>query len=223
MMFTKPEKTFSLLFLAILVAELICGSVESLNMFHYITKPSIVISLLLFFWLKSGFLSGPIRILTILALAFSLVGDVLLLFVENDALFFMLGLVSFLLAHITYILVFLKHRNPSKNPFGFLIILLIYAFGLFYLLKDGLGDLLIPVIIYMMAILAMATTAFLREGKATPLSYTFVFIGAILFMVSDSILALNKFYQPIPFSDISIMLTYGLAQYLIVFGLLKQR
>ena len=61
----------------------------------------------------------------------------------------------------------------------------------------------------------------MRKGIVNSSSYNLVFIGAIFFMISDSILALNKFYQPIPFSNISIMLTYALAQYLIVLGILK--
>ena len=80
---------------------------------------------------------------------------------------------------------------------------------------------LIPVIVYMLAILSMSTSAFLRKDKVNILSYGLVFLGAIFFMISDSILALNKFHQPIPWSNISIMVTYAMAQYLIVIGVLK--
>ena len=59
------------------------------------------------------------------------------------------------------------------------------------------------------------------KGMVNQTSYNLVFIGAIFFMLSDSILAANKFYQPIPLSNISIMVTYALAQYLIVLGILK--
>ena len=94
--------------------------------------------------------------------------------------------------------------------------------GIFYILKDGLGDLLIPVIVYMSAILLMALTAFLRQGSVTKISYIFVFIGALFFIISDSLLALNKFYKPLPLANISIMLTYAMAQLFIVFGIKKQ-
>lgn len=94
---------------------------------------------------------------------------------------------------------------------------------LFYVMFDGLGDMLYPVTVYMLVILTMAVTAFLRQGKVLPISYTLVFLGALLFMLSDSILALNKFYKPLPLSNISIMLTYALAQYFIVLGLLKNK
>ncbi|MEO5787784.1 lysoplasmalogenase [Gelidibacter sp.] len=117
---------------------------------------------------------------------------------------------------------FFRNRNPKTNPIGLIIVLTFYAFGLFYLLKNNLGDLLIPVVFYILVILLMIISAFLRQKKVSQKSFIFVFIGAILFVISDSILALNKFYMPLPFSSISIMLTYGLAQFFIVLGLLKQ-
>jgi uncharacterized membrane protein YhhN len=49
-----------------------------------------------------------------------------------------------------------------------------------------------------------------------------ILAGAAFFMISDSLLALNKFYEPLPFSNISIISTYALAQYSIVLGILKQ-
>ena len=221
MKLTTTEKQFSILFFIIVLFELITGSAEILQTAHYIAKPAIVISLIVLFAKTSVSLSKSIKTFTLLALVFSLLGDVLLMFVDQSPQYFTFGLIAFLLAHMMYIVVFLKHRNPSKSVMGFLIMLLVYASGLFYLLKDGLGEMLVPVIIYMLVILGMATSAFLRKGSVNPLSFKLVFIGALLFIVSDSILALNKFYQPIPLSNISIMVTYALAQYLIVIGILK--
>ncbi|MGJ8592412.1 MAG: lysoplasmalogenase [Aquaticitalea sp.] len=203
------------------MVQLFCGSVESVSQFHYITKPAIVISLIVFFWKGRHAVSKFIRFLTVMALLFSLLGDVLLMFDEHSSTNFILGLLAFLVAHIMYILVFLKHRNPSKNANGFGIILLIYALVLFYFLKNGLGEMLMPVLVYMTVILTMSITAFLRKGKVTKISYHFVFLGAVLFMISDSILALDKFHAAIPFSSILIMLTYAMAQYFIVLGIKK--
>lgn len=161
--------------------------------------------------------------MTLLALNFSLMGDVFLMFVWKSPHYFLFGLVSFFLAHVFYIVIFWKRRNLKIKTFGLITILVLYAIGLLYLLKDGLGDLLIPVIFYIIIILGMALSAFLRQEKVCKTSFIFVFLGAILFIISDSILALNKFYMPLKLSSISIMLTYGLAQYFIVMGLLKQR
>lgn len=221
MKLTNTEKQFSILFFIIVLFELITGNTENLKTVHYIAKPAIVISLIFLFLKTSGLLSNSIKFLTFLALIFSLLGDVLLMFVDKSTHFFTIGLVAFLLAHMMYILVFLKHRNDKKSALGLIIILAIYAVGLFYLLRNGLGEMLVPVLIYMIVILAMATSAFLRQGSVNSLSFKLVFIGALFFMISDSILALNKFYKPIMLSNISIMVTYALAQYLIVLGILK--
>jgi len=220
-MLTNTEKQFTILFFIIVFVELLTGSTESLKNVHYIAKPAIVVSLIFLFIKTSESLSKPIRYLTLLALVFSLLGDVLLLFVDQSEHFFTLGLIAFLTAHLMYVVLFLKHRNKEKSPFGFIALLLIYAASLFYFLEDGLGVMLIPVVIYMVVILAMSTTAYLRKNKVNTLSYGLVFLGALFFMASDSILALNKFHQSIPWSNISIMVTYAIAQYLIVLGVLK--
>lgn len=222
MMLTKPEKQFALIFSLILVLELICNQFESLSQWHYLTKPLIVISLIVFFFLQSKTLQKSIRKFMVLALLFSLAGDILLMFDDQNPMFFMFGLIAFLIAHIMYIIVYMKHRNTSRQPFLFIMMLLVYAAGLFYLLKDGLGVMLIPVVVYMIVILTMATTAYLRKGNVPIQNYNLVFLGAVLFLVSDSLLSLNMFYKTIPFANILIMLTYGLAQFFIVLGILKQ-
>lgn len=221
-MLTKTDKHFAVLFFLLIVAELVCGNVERLSTWHYITKPSLLIALIFYFNNQSKTLNLKTRIFILIALGFSLLGDILLMFVDQSQNFFMFGLISFLLAHIFYCYIFLTNRNSKKNPMGLILVLLIYAIGLFYLMKDGLQDLLIPVIIYMLFILLMTVTAFLRYRTPASNSYMLVLVGAILFVVSDSILALNKFYMPFGFASFSIMLTYALAQYFIVLGLLKQ-
>ncbi len=220
-MLSNTEKKFTILFFIIVLIELLTGHTESLENAHYLAKPAIIISLIFLFIKTSESLSKLIRTLTLLALIFSLLGDVLLLFVDSSEHFFTLGLVAFLTAHVMYVLLFLKHRNKENSPFTFVLLLLIYAASLFYFLEDGLGVMLIPVAVYMIVILTMSTTAYLRKNNANMRSYKLVFLGALFFMASDSILALNKFYQPIPWSNISIMLTYAIAQYLIIIGILK--
>jgi len=223
LMLTKSEKSFSILYIILLTLEIATSSIESLANLNYIAKPLLLISLIFFFWKKSSHLDHKLRRMIFFALGFSLLGDFLLMFVNQSANFFIGGLIAFLIAHIFYVLVFLKQRNRSKNPFLFIGFVLLYGMLLFYFLKDGLGDMLLPVILYMVIILSMSSTAFLRQGYVVKNSFFLVFIGAILFMISDSILALNKFYQPLAFTNFSIIFTYAFAQLFIVFGLLKQR
>ncbi len=211
---------FYIIFTIIVFTETVIANLNGLENLHYISKPLVVISLIFFFTKHNNTLSKHTKTFTTLALFFSLLGDVLLLFVYKNPIFFILGLLAFLMAHIMYCLVFFKHQDSNKKPYGFILLLLVYACGLFWLLNPGLDQLLIPVILYMFVILLMSTFAYLRQKDK---SYNLVFIGAICFMVSDSLLALNKFYTPLPFADFSIMFTYALSQFLIVIGLLKHK
>lgn len=219
---TKIEKSFTALFFVIVIIELLSSNMSALSSFHNIAKPLILLSLIVFFYLKGTHLSAKTRTLMLFALSLSLLGDVLLMVSDDSPNFFLGGLIAFLLSHIFYILVFLKKRNTLIKPFVFATLLIVYAVGLFYLLRNSLGDMLIPVIFYVVVILSMAITASLRKENTPNISYYLVLIGALFFMISDSLLAVNKFYTEIPFPHLSIMSTYALAQYCIVMGILKQ-
>ncbi|TJY36220.1 lysoplasmalogenase [Pontimicrobium aquaticum] len=223
MQLTKTEKIFTLIFLTITLLELFSESIFGLFSVRFSPKPLILLSLIIFFIKQSKHLDLKMRVYMLLALLFSFNGDVLLMFVETSPSYFMFGLVAFLIAHLMYIRVFLNKRNKTKSILVISAILLIYALGMFYFLKDGLNDMLIPVALYMIIILLMTVSAWLRKGLVPKLSHTLVFIGAILFVISDSALALNKFYKPLVQSHIIIMSTYALAQYFIVMGILRQK
>ena len=74
----------------------------------------------------------------------------------------------------------------------------------------------------MLALLGMSSMALNRYGNGHPISFSYVFVGSLLFVASDTMIALNKFMIAIPYEGIFIMLTYISAQYLIMKGLLKQ-
>jgi uncharacterized membrane protein YhhN len=222
--FTKFEKSFTALFMVIVVIELLSSTLSWLSSFHIVAKPLILTSLILFFYLEGKLLTPKTRQNMLSALMFSLVGDMLLMFDEVSVNFFISGLISFLLAHGFYIMVFLDKKNSLKKiPRLFITLLIFYALGLFLFLKNGLGSMLIPVVIYMLTILTMAVTATLRKGNVSNLSFNFVLIGVFLFLLSDSILAINKFYHEVPYEHLLIMSTYAFAQYCIVMGIIKQK
>lgn len=217
------NKGFIAFFCLLLALELICSHFASLQPYRIITKPLLVLSLIIFFLLRAKHLDGISKSLTLLALICSLTGDILLLFVEHTSSFFLAGLIAFLLAHLLYISTFLKRRNPHKKPYLLYALLASYAILIFLLLKNHLGDFMVPVAIYMGVILIMAVTSFLRIKQVSASSFLLVFLGAIFFLISDSILAINKFYTPLAMSHLSIMFTYATAQLFIVLGLIKQR
>jgi uncharacterized membrane protein YhhN len=162
----------------------------------------------------------------ITALIFSLMGDCFLIFVAKSELFFILGLVSFLCSHICYILLFNKQKksvSSSKSKIYSLNFALIalYLLAMLWILAPKLGDLTIPVIVYATVLSLMYASAIKGNAFWTEAGKENVFLGALFFVISDSILAFNKFYMPIPMSSFLIMFTYILAQFFIVKGILK--
>jgi len=212
------------IYILLVLFDLACGF-EALSNFRILSKPLILLSLIVYF---VGYAKGNRNTTFYLflgALICSLLGDVFLLFDEQNSLFFTLGLASFLIAHILFILTFVKKWNPKKPKFFWLITALLFSYGgiLFYVLIDSLGSLKLPVILYILGILAMVISAFRRLDKVPHRSFNLVFIGAFFFVLSDSVLAVNKFLYELPLSHILIMGSYATAQYLITKGILSQK
>jgi len=193
---------------------------------RYTTKPLLMILLGLFAW-RQHFTNNEIKVLLLLAIVFSLAGDIFLLFVidDSDYLNFLFGLVSFLLAHIFYILLFVRVKKsyfPQRrwNPW-IITVLLLYVVVLIYILNPHLGDLKIPVIVYALVLSGMLITAWHAFNLNGHSGGGWIITGAACFVLSDSLLAFNKFYAPFEFAGIAIMLTYGIAQLFIAAGITK--
>jgi uncharacterized membrane protein YhhN len=188
-----------------------------------IFKPLIMIGLMAHYWVMSPARSR----LFLVALFFCWLGDVFLIFQSTDPLFFIGGLASFLVGHIVYIFCYrqLQIIPSSKELLGsqkvrFAFPIILAGTGLVTILYPLLGALRIPVMIYALAITLMALTALFRYGRTNSTSFLLIFIGAVLFMVSDSLLAINKFHHAFSAAGALVMLTYSVAQFLIVEGAL---
>ena len=144
-------------------------------------------------------------------LIISLVGDVFLM-LPGD--YFIPGLVSFLVAHIIYIAAFSMGR-PLRLRVGRLLPFAVYGVLVFDLMAPGLGDMAIPVAIYLAVILVMGWQAVDRWLEVRGLSARLAAIGALLFLVSDTALAANRFLSPFAAADLVVMSTYYTAQWLI--------
>ena len=216
------------LFLIILVGDL-AGELFQIKWMDYSFKPFILIWIGGYFLLHAKNIDKKVVQLAVFAFVFSWLGDILLMFDEKEFIFFILGLASFLVAQIGYVFLFLRTINLSgKKPFlkkkPYLLIAYI-AYGLiFYIVLYNQLDavLRVAVLVYMVALLSMSSMALNRFGNGHPISFSYIFIGSLLFVLYDSIIAINKFLVPIPYEGIFIMTTYISAQYLIMRGLLKQ-
>jgi len=155
----------------------------------------------------SGFYQWSI----VVGLLFSLTGDIFLMLPSDR---FVAGLVSFLMAHLWYIGAFASQvRWPPLSWWGVPVV--IWAGGIYGLLAPHLGRMRLPVLIYLAAILLMAwlaLTLFVQQGEAWAL---WAAIGAVLFVLSDSVLALNRFRKPFWSAQLIVLGSYYLAQWLI--------
>jgi uncharacterized membrane protein YhhN len=165
--------------------------------------------------------AGGIRDSQILAgaLGLSCAGDVLLHL--GFRRYFVYGLVAFLLAHLAYIWLFTRRwPRPLRSSAGeklLAALVLVHGVFMFVWLRDGLDRLLVPVLVYGAALLAMTVSAILAR-----FSRPLVPIGALLFLISDSLLAAG-FKVVVPSAALLIWPTYYLGQYAITLGFLQEK
>jgi uncharacterized membrane protein YhhN len=210
----KPD--WRILYLIAAIAVL-TGLLFKLQILYLTAKPLLMVTLLLYFVSATKQCPGW-RNYVIAALVFSWAGDVFL--ISSD--WFIAGLVSFLIAHIFYIIAYQKTGAASGvlRPLDIAIFVL-YGGVLVWIIYPGLGELLAPVLIYAAVLLAMGIWAHKRRGATSAGSFKLVAAGAILFALSDGLIAINKFAFDIPAERILIMSIYMTAQYLIVQGLIQ--
>ena len=154
--------------------------------------------------------------LVALALALSAAGDVLL---DLDPRFFVFGLGAFLLAHLTYIGVFLRNRARSVAVglprLAAAAVVIASSIALSVWIVPSVGALAVPVVLYICALTTMVSTAILGRFQRN-----WVAVGAVLFLISDSLLAVDRFKTPIPWRDVLVWSTYYLGQCGIALGYL---
>jgi uncharacterized membrane protein YhhN len=145
-------------------------------------------------------------------LLFSLVGDVLLLTPDR---FFTLGLSAFLLTHITYLFAFTRD-TPFPVRLGVWTLYLLFAACCYFLLFSRLpAGLRIPVAVYAALLLSMAGQAMGRSLLLRTSASRFAAIGGLLFVLSDGLLAFDRFYTPLRLAPLLILVPYYAAQWLI--------
>jgi uncharacterized membrane protein YhhN len=149
-----------------------------------------------------------------LALALSTTGDVLL---DLDPALFAFGLGAFLLAHLTYVCLFVRNRKAGIRWAQVAEVVPIVASSaiLSIWIVPSVGGLAVPVVLYICALTAMVCTAMLARFRLP-----WVASGAILFLISDALLAIHKFKTPVPFRDYLVWTTYYLGQCGIALGYL---
>ena len=182
-----------------------------------ICKPLMMMSLIAFYWA----VSPRRRKLYLGALFFSLLGDIFLL--DKEGLF-LLGIGAFLITQVLFIVLVLRRssRTSKSNLIWSAIPFMIYLVLLMRTLAPELDDLFYPVLIYGSVISVFGITALNYHLNQRNSESLILLSGALLFIASDSMIALNKFYSPHMIYPVAIMLTYALAQYLICHSMLLE-
>ena len=167
------------------------------------------------------------NIILLVSLFFAWLGDIFLLY-SNNIIFFSLGLSVFFIAHLCYIYIFLQdfsYRNYNcdrlMNFVRTLVLLLAIIFYIF--IYKYLALMVIPSTLYMIALIIMFLSSSFRNKRYSTYSYQLVVIGSLLFLLSDSILAISKFYQSFYLDNTVIILTYMIAQLLIIIGIINAK
>jgi uncharacterized membrane protein YhhN len=206
---------------------------KKIKLLEYFAKPATMLALLWWVWQSVG-LGGGMLWFSIGA-ALCLAGDVFLMIPRN---LFIFGLLSFLGGHIFYILglnvippftylvgpIFLIILGKPLAIIS-LVILVSYMTWLYIRLAGGLkakgvNALKIPVLVYAVVITWMVFSALMTWYRAvwTDAAALSASIGAVLFYASDSMLAWDRFINPIQHARLKVMITYHLGQIGIILG-----
>lgn len=206
------KKTLTLVYFIVLIAELIGVYAESVS--RWITKP-LLMTILIIYYVSVSKTKYPAMML---ALITALLGDLFLLIDVGNI--FVVALFCFLIVHLMYTNIFKKQMDQIET-IDWIGSLSVVGSGILigtYIIPQT-GSLKVQVSIYICVIVLMAVMAILRNRQLA--GYVMVVIGALLFLVSDTVLAIDKFVTPFYLGNVIIMATYGLAQYFIVDGYIK--
>lgn len=222
------KNLFAILFISS-VLGVFSGIILQLKWLDYVFKPIIMISIAGYFLTYIKHIPKNIVKPALFAFLLSLMGDIFMMLTEKGMPYFLLGLTSFLIAQLVYIQVFFRSVKLgdgagflSKN-YIYLIFYFVFGGIVFYFLFPRLDLVMrVAILLYIIAISAMSAMALNRYKIVNSLSFKLVFFGTIFFMISDTLIALNVFYTPIPYHRLYTMSTYISAQFLIMMGILKQ-
>ncbi len=185
------------------------------------TKPALMSLLGLWFYRAFPDKNQAFFSYILLGLVFSVAGDSLLMLVAygpRQDHFFLLGLGAFLIAQLSYARAFWGLSRGRRGHLQVKVVrwlpLLLYWGGMLLLLLPAVaGEMRIPIAIYATAICAMVAGALNLYGLVPSAIFRALFTAVLLFLLSDSLIAVNKFLLPFPLSGLAIMSTYLVAQY----------
>lgn len=210
-----PKVVYSILVACSMIISIVLdfgGHTHLYQIFKPLTTV-LILALPIIFWNKNN---RKYNYLIVAALIFCLIGDTFLLSDEG----FIYGLASFLIGHLLFTAAFASIQGFIKN-YRLLLVLLIIGGAYLIFLRPHLGDFFIPVLIYVSIIMLMNWQAIGLSIKNNQKIYKLIGIAAVIFSISDALIAYNKFVEPFTLSGILVLSTYWLSIFIFAFSTQK--
>ncbi|MFC4525909.1 lysoplasmalogenase [Dyella halodurans] len=209
--FRRPGLPVGLLAFGAILGAVLAGplAADGWQWLHWICKPLTTVLIAWTAWRMAPPLSERYRRWIVIGMLFSLVGDIFLM-LPQDA--FVPGLVAFLFAHVCFIRAVLDDARFAARPWALLVCLAYAALNLWLLWPSLPPALYAPVVVYVVVLACMAgqaaSRAWWHAGDALAVPARWAAAGALLFMLSDTLIAWNRFRLAIPWAALWILATY---------------
>lgn len=223
---TSTQRSFALLFGALTICHLLI-LYFGWDTLHMVVKPMFMPVLMGMLYRCVSDRKNRFYRLMQFGLLFSWFGDIALMLDRDNPLLFIAGLSFFLIAHLGYAAAFAGSIKRSGRPFSWAkAVGISAAFGVFtgiffFQMKDGLEEMFVPVLAYTVVITIMGILSALRHGHAYDHDFKWILIGAVLFILSDCVIAWNKFVVDFPHDQVLNMSLYLSGQFLLAFGTIR--
>ncbi|MBC8196549.1 MAG: lysoplasmalogenase [Candidatus Marinimicrobia bacterium] len=205
---------FKLIFITLFSISVLLGTIYSkhmkINKNFFVLKPLTLISIIIMGVLSQNIDRNILNQLILIGILFSLLGDILLMFGKKE---FLIGMGAFFLTHIFYINAFILDGFHLNYIFIFFTSLFSILFYLF--IYSSLNSHKIPVLIYSLAISTMLITSRSYFQLHDNINGKLILLGAILFTISDILLAIKQYKGEFPYCSTLVYLTYFSGQYFI--------
>jgi hypothetical protein len=204
----------------------IIAIIFDIELLDKMSKSALMFGLLVYFWDRTEVQKDVKWVrYTTLAIVFTWIGDIMFVLFVKNFLFFFVGISSYFAAHIFFLFAFWKASFDEKLKFHFSLIPLLaiaYVAVMAYLIVPYLdGVIQVPVSLYALSTLLLVIFAWYRRTQTTAESFIWVILGVILIIISDSVLAINRFSTTIPFAQYVTTICFIGAYWFIINGLMK--
>lgn len=206
----KEKKIIYIIYIVIAALFIILLSIHPYP-FSFVIKS---LPTLMFVYLCFKYVIKPMKFLMGIGYICCMCGDIFLDLSRTE--FFIQALAAFLIGHIFYILAFAQQFHYRKERLYLALLPFIYVTIITFILFPRLGTFLLPVLVYIVVIALMGIFSSFINSKGIR-----IFLGATVFIISDSLIAINKFVVPFNYSTVIIISLYFIAQFMIGTGVLK--